>query len=300
MELKQLEYFAIVCEKGSFNQAASCLYTSQPNVSRVIHSLEAELGRKLFLRSNRGLEITPYGETVREYASIILKHSSLIRSMASHSHGKKFTLSTYPSNMISRLLADFYNHWGQDYVVEHQEGSVEEVSDWVANGVSEIGIAYVAQKQLKSFQHILSHKKLVFHPLDIKEACIYVGPHNPFYEADSIAFSHLSSLRFLRGVRDYFSMDHHLSQVSLGVVDTHNLQYACYSNSDHTTINLLLHTDLCMLGIDFLNPFYRQYDIKILPFQDCEPFLVIGAIYPEGQPISEAAHWFLEQFQAML
>lgn len=72
MELKQLEYFAIVCEKGSFNQAASCLYTSQPNVSRVIHSLEAELGRKLFLRSNRGLEITPYGETVREYASIIV------------------------------------------------------------------------------------------------------------------------------------------------------------------------------------------------------------------------------------
>ena len=28
MELKQLEYFTIVCEKGSFSQAAECLYTS--------------------------------------------------------------------------------------------------------------------------------------------------------------------------------------------------------------------------------------------------------------------------------
>ena len=33
MELRQLEYFMITCEKGSFNQAAECLYTTQPNVS---------------------------------------------------------------------------------------------------------------------------------------------------------------------------------------------------------------------------------------------------------------------------
>ena len=36
MELRQLEYFMITCEKGSFNQAAECLYTTQPNVSKVI------------------------------------------------------------------------------------------------------------------------------------------------------------------------------------------------------------------------------------------------------------------------
>ena len=30
MELRQLEYFTITCEKGSFNQAAECLYTTQP------------------------------------------------------------------------------------------------------------------------------------------------------------------------------------------------------------------------------------------------------------------------------
>ncbi len=47
MELRQLEYFMITCEKGSFNQAAECLYTTQPNVSKVISSLEKELGRPL-------------------------------------------------------------------------------------------------------------------------------------------------------------------------------------------------------------------------------------------------------------
>ncbi|MEI3282916.1 MAG: LysR family transcriptional regulator [Enterocloster sp.] len=51
MELRQLEYFMVTCEKGSFNQAAECLYTTQPNVSKVISSLEKELGRPLFERT---------------------------------------------------------------------------------------------------------------------------------------------------------------------------------------------------------------------------------------------------------
>ena len=59
MELKQLEYFMVACEKGSFNQAAECLYTSQPNVSKVIGMLEQELGRALFERTSRGLRVTP-------------------------------------------------------------------------------------------------------------------------------------------------------------------------------------------------------------------------------------------------
>lgn len=151
-------------------QRQACLYTSQPNVSKVISSLEKELGRKLVERSSRGLRITPYGETVRDYAKVILKHASLISSMATHHNGKKFTLATYPSNMITNLLVDFYRHWGNGYIVEHQEGSVEEVSNWVASGQTEIGIVYIAQRQLAAFRHILGHKNLEFEPIDVKEA----------------------------------------------------------------------------------------------------------------------------------
>ena len=99
MELRQLEYFMITCEKGSFNQAAECLYTTQPNVSKVISSLEKELGRPLFERSSRGIRITPYGETVREYAQNILHNVSLIDSLTDRNQGKKFSLATYPSNI---------------------------------------------------------------------------------------------------------------------------------------------------------------------------------------------------------
>lgn len=300
MELKQLEYFTIVCEKGSFSQAAECLYTSQPNVSKVISSLEKELGRKLVERSSRGLRITPYGETVRDYAKVILKHASLISSMATHHNGKKFTLATYPSNMITNLLVDFYRHWGNGYIVEHQEGSVEEVSNWVASGQTEIGIVYIAQRQLAAFRHILGHKNLEFEPLDVKEACVYVGPNHPYYERDCVDFSELSSLRFIGAVRDYFSMEHHLDRVSLGAISTKDLNYSIYSNSDHMTINALMQTDLCSLGINFMHQPYKQYDIKNLKINGCEPFLLIGIVRPEGDELSEAAQWFIENFKKLL
>ena len=300
MELRQLEYFMVVCEQGSFNQAAECLYTSQPNVSKVIGSLERELGRKLFERTSRGIHITPYGETVREYAQNILKNVSLINSMADYNQGKKFTLSTYPSNMIARLLTDFYKEWGNTYIVEHQEGPVEEISNNVSQGISEIGVVYVARKHLQSFHHILSHRKLKFQELDVKEACVYVGPNNPFYNEDSIDFSDLSKLRFVRGVRDFFSMEHHLAQVSLGAISVEKLNYAMYTNSDHLNIDLLLHTDVCSLGINFLYPKYEEYNIKALPINNCEPFLVIGYVRAEEGGISEAAQWFIDKFRAIL
>lgn len=300
MELKQLEYFTVVCEKGSFSQAAECLYTSQPNVSKVISSLEKDLGRKLVERTNRGLRITPYGETVRDYAKVILKHVSIIGSMSTHHKGKKFALAAYPSNMIANLLVDFYRKWGREYIVEHQEGSVEEVSDWVANGQSELGIVYIAQRQLASFRHILGHKNLVFEPLDVKEACVYVGPKHPYYERDSIDFSELTGLRFIGAVRDYFSMEHHLDRVSLGAISTNDLNYAIYSNSDHMTISALMQSDLCSLGINFMHQPYKHYDIKNLRINGCEPFLLMGTVRPEGEELSEAASWFVEKFRKLL
>lgn len=300
MELKQLEFFTVVCEKRSFSQAAECLYTSQPNVSKVISSLEKELGSKLVERTNRGLRITPYGETVRNYAKGILKHVSMISSMSTHHNGKKFTLATYPSNMIANLLVDFYRQWGKAYIVEHQEGSVEEVCNWVATGQTEIGVVYIAQRQLASFRHILSHKKLVFEPLDVKEACVYVGPQHPYYERESIDFSELSNLRFIGAVRDYFSMEHHLDRVSLGAISTHDLNYAIYSNSDHMTISALMQSDLCSLGIDFMHEPYKHYDIKNLKINGCEPFLLIGTVRPEGEALSEAAQWFVEEFKKLM
>lgn len=213
---------------------------------------------------------------------------------------QKIYVGNVPQQYDHEPFGGFYRHWGNGYIVEHQEGSVEEVSNWVASGQTEIGIVYIAQRQLAAFRHILGHKNLEFEPLDVKEACVYVGPNHPYYERDCVDFSELSSLRFIGAVRDYFSMEHHLDRVSLGAISTKDLNYSIYSNSDHMTINALMQTDLCSLGINFMHQPYKHYDIKNLKINGCEPFLLIGIVRPEGDELSEAAQWFIENFKKLL
>lgn len=54
--------FYYVAKCRSVTQAANILMNNQPNITRTIKKLEQELGCTLFLRSNRGVRLTPEGE----------------------------------------------------------------------------------------------------------------------------------------------------------------------------------------------------------------------------------------------
>ncbi len=62
MELRQMEYFLMVCEVSSFTRAAERLYVSQPAVTSAIKALEDELGIQLFDRSQRQAILTNEGQ----------------------------------------------------------------------------------------------------------------------------------------------------------------------------------------------------------------------------------------------
>ncbi len=64
--LRDLRYFAAVVEEKSIGQAAERLGISQPGVSRRITHFERDIGIKLFVRSTRGVTLTPAGEALYE------------------------------------------------------------------------------------------------------------------------------------------------------------------------------------------------------------------------------------------
>ena len=294
MEIKQLEYFAAACDQGSFNKAAACLYTTQPNVIREISSLEKELGRELFVRDSKGIRLTPFGETIREYAGNILKNVGMIHSMVPLNPGQKLSISTYASNFLARLLLDFYEETKGTYVIEHFQGTAEEVTDRVKQGISEIGVVVLAQKQTAAFCHILEHKRLEFHHLGNRKLCLLVGRSHPFYHRDEVRFDELSGLKFIQGVRDYFSMEHHLESVSMGVINQKNLHHAILSNSDFVYVNALDQTDICGLGLCLPGEQYWIHQVKMLPIIGCEPVLTVGCVFVEGQKLSAPAEKFVQ------
>lgn len=82
--LNELVTFCTVAKHGSMSRAAAELHLSQPAISQRLRSLEETYGLPLFRRTNRGVELTPAGETLTRYAQrIIHMEHSLQQEMES-------------------------------------------------------------------------------------------------------------------------------------------------------------------------------------------------------------------------
>ncbi len=71
------EYYKIfyyVAKYGSISKAADVLMYNQPNITRSVKKLESELGCTLFVRSNRGVTLTPEGEKLFAHVSSAVSH----------------------------------------------------------------------------------------------------------------------------------------------------------------------------------------------------------------------------------
>jgi DNA-binding transcriptional LysR family regulator len=64
MELRDIEYFAVVAEHGHLGRAAASLGLSQPAVSKSLRRLEQALEAKLLERTPKGVELTPEGSAL--------------------------------------------------------------------------------------------------------------------------------------------------------------------------------------------------------------------------------------------
>jgi DNA-binding transcriptional LysR family regulator len=73
MNFHRLRVFREVARHLSFSRAAEELYTSQPNVSRHIAKLEAELGVTLFHRLGTRVALTDAGRMVYDYAQRVFE-----------------------------------------------------------------------------------------------------------------------------------------------------------------------------------------------------------------------------------
>ena len=300
MDIKHLEYFLAVCDTGSLNKAAACLYTTQPNVSRVIASFEAELGRELFKRSHRGMVLTPYGNTIRQYAESVLKHVKLITGAAGTGLRNKFAVASYRSDVVAKLLVDFYNRYQNKIVLEYYQGSLEEITGNVQKGICEIGLVYVAQKQMQLFSHILRHKNLCFKALGNKPLCVYVGRQHYLQNKGSIELDELKKLNIIRGVKEFFSLEHHLERINVGFAETEDFECHFYTNSEAAILNLLNDTDLCLIGMGSKDKKYEEFGVKAIHVEGSENLLTVGYVYAEVKTLTAYSTLFIEKYSTSL
>lgn len=66
MNIKDLEYFKIVCQQKSITKAANYLYMTPQGLSRIMKNVENELGAVLFIRTGAGIRLTESGKYLYE------------------------------------------------------------------------------------------------------------------------------------------------------------------------------------------------------------------------------------------
>lgn len=103
-----LDYYRVfyyAARYQNLSQAAAALYSSQPNVTRTIHLLEQALGCPLFLRSNRGVKLTPEGELLYAHAAQAMTHlENAEEELIAQSQMRQGTVSIGASEVALRCL----------------------------------------------------------------------------------------------------------------------------------------------------------------------------------------------------
>lgn len=72
MEIRVLQYFLAIAREQTISGAAEVLHITQPTLSRQIKDLEDELGKQLFVRSNKKISLTEDGLFLRQRAEEIV------------------------------------------------------------------------------------------------------------------------------------------------------------------------------------------------------------------------------------
>ncbi len=125
-----LRYFRAVAREGNLTRAAEALHVSQSAVSVQIRKLEDALGHDLFDRRGRGLELTPAGRTVLDYAdSIFGLGDELISVLGEEGAARRVlrvgVLATLSRNFQIAFLGPVLNR--DDIALQIRSGSVREM-----------------------------------------------------------------------------------------------------------------------------------------------------------------------------
>ena len=145
VDLKLLELFCCVYEKGSISESSDCLHLSQSTISFHMHQLENQIGLKLFYKKGRKLIPTstaqmlyPYAKKVLELKLAVIEEIKMLSG--SYRGLVKVGASSVPgSYILPDLISDFLSK-NRQIMIEFYVSDSKEVVDKVVKGELDLGV----------------------------------------------------------------------------------------------------------------------------------------------------------------
>ena len=196
LNLLHMKYAVEVARQGSLNKAAETLMIAQPNISRSIKELEADLGITIFQRSAKGMMLTPEGEDFIDRARDILKRiDKFEESYRDGAHKKRrFSVSAPRACYISAALAEFSKHIGDsDVEIYYKETNSKQTIKKLLENEYNLGIIRYSENYDKYYKAMLEEKGLIGELVAEFSYVLIMSRDNPLAAKEIITYDDLSS-----------------------------------------------------------------------------------------------------------
>lgn len=295
MTLQQLLYAISVANNKSINQAAEELFITQPSLSSAIKELEQEIGIELFLRSNRGVVITPDGEEFLAYARQMLDVYSLIEDKYIEKKGlkKKFSVSMQHYTFAVEAFINLAKDYGmEDYEFAVHETKTFEVIENVKKQKSEIGVLYLNDFNQKALKKIFRENQVEFIELFDCGIYVYLSKSNPLASKEIINFEDLKEypcLSFDQGNYNSF----YFAEEVFSVYDYKKIIKA---NDRATLLNLMVGLNAYTLCSGIICEELNGDGYASIPLNTADT-MTIGYIKKKNMPLSRLGKKYVEELK---
>lgn len=292
MTLQQLRYALVIAQSGSMNEAAKKLFISQPSLSGAMKELEEEVGCTFFLRSNRGVSITPEGEEFLGYAKQIIDQYQLLEQRYFDKERKeRFAVSTQHYSFAVNAFVEVVSQEGMDAAYDFAifETRTHEVIMDVRNFKSELGILYLTEFNESVLKKLFREHNLEFHPLFSCDTYVYLWSGHPLAQEREISMDQLQAypcLAFDQGQDNSFFLAEEMKS-------TYDYRRIIRANDRATMLNLMSGLNGYTLCSGVVDDMLNGGDYKAIPLVESER-IHIGYIRRRGSTLSELGQRYVE------
>ena len=294
MTLQQLKYALTIADCGSMNEAAKQLFISQPSLSETMKELETEIGLDIFLRSNRGIVITPEGEEFLGYARQVTEQFGLLQSKYIDKKVKeKFSVSTQHYTFAVKAFVETVKQIGMEqYEFAVHETTTISVIENVKNFKSEIGVLYENDFNEKVLNKMFKENGLEFVELFSCDTFVYLWSGHPLAKQDVITMEELDEypcLSFDQGKNNSLYLAEEMKS-------TYEYRRLIKANDRAPLLNLMIGLNAYTLCSGIICEDLNGNDYKAVPLKETEK-MRIGYIKRKGAKVSHIGELYIEELK---
>lgn len=290
MTLQQLQQVIIIAESRSMNEASKKLFVSQPNLSAVVRELEEEAGITIFIRSNRGIVITPEGEEFIGYAKQVVEQYHLMERRYMNSESKKkFSVSMQHYSFAVQAFVEMVQSVGmEEYEFAIHETQTNQVIENVRSMKSELGVLFLSEFNEAVLQKLFKEYDLIFEELFDCDTYVYLWRGHPLAGQEVISMKELEEypcLVFEQGKNNSFYFSEEMKS-------TYDYKRMIRADDRATMLNLMVGLNGYTLCSGIICEELNGDDYAAVPLLETEK-MHIGYIRHKGIKVSPIGEIYL-------